>query len=176
MEEWRDIKDYEGLYKVSNMGRIKSLSRFVMCHDKEGNPLWKSPVRERIRKIFLNKKGYPSVVLSKNGVLKTLAVHRLVANQFISKIYGKNDVNHISFIKTDNRVKNLEWVTKRENNIHSLVNRKNKKHGKYKMNMDVAMEIRRIYKNSNVTHKYLSEKYLMCERNIGLILRMKIWR
>ena len=109
MEIWKDIKEFEGLYQVSNLGNIKSLN-------------YRGTKTEKLLKLVPNKIGYINVQLCKNGKPKPYYVHRLVATHFINNEENKNEVNHINMIKTDNRVKNLEWCTKSENIIHSVNN------------------------------------------------------
>ncbi len=86
-EIWKDIKDYESLYQISNHGRVKSLSRQITSHNKGYTR------KERIRKPF-DTKGYYSVTLHKNSKRKTFLVHRLVAQAFISNPENKPEVNH----------------------------------------------------------------------------------
>lgn len=98
-EEWRDIKGYEGLYQVSNMGRVKSLER----KDSLGRP-----IKERILRPAPTTMGYPMVVLCTGGNKKNWAVHRLVCKAFCDNPENKPEVNHINENKTDNRVENLD--------------------------------------------------------------------
>jgi len=109
-EIWKDIIGYEGLYKVSNFGRIKSLDK--IC----GNFLRKA----KIRKIRLDKDGYCVISLYKLGKIKYTGVHRLVATAFIPNPENKKFVNHKKGIKTDNRASELEWVTQSENEKHAF--------------------------------------------------------
>ena len=128
-EVWKDIKDYEGLYQVSNFGRIKSLERYKNCHSK------KVLVKEKLLSGHTrrpNTNDYLNVVLSKNGECKRYAIHRLVAQEFIDNPDGKPQVNHIDGNKQNNRADNLEWCTNKENCIHAVKNglfrkKKNKK-------------------------------------------------
>lgn len=112
-EIWKDIVDYEGIYQVSNLGRVKSLSRL----DSSGHKR-----KELILKPTPNNKGYYTVVLCVNAVHKTYQVHRLVANAFIELVDGKPFVNHIDENSTNNSVSNLEWVTSKENANHGTRN------------------------------------------------------
>ena len=109
MEEFRDIKGYEGLYQISNLGRVKSLARL----DSAGHNL-----KGRILKPANGNKGYAYVVLSKDSSKKTISVHRLVAIAFLEHKpngYKGLYVNHIDFDRTNNNVTNLEIITAREN-------------------------------------------------------------
>jgi len=74
---------------------------------------------------FTDKKGYKHISIAINGVYKQKSVHRLVATYFIPNDSNKPEVNHLNYIKGDNRVSNLEWCTRQENMVHSLLNEKN---------------------------------------------------
>lgn len=102
-EVWKDIKGYEGLYQISNLGRVKSLK-------KKGN------YKERILKYHIINKGYCRLHLFKQNKSKGFLVHSLVLNTFKPNLdKNKTQIDHINGIKTDNRVENLEWVTPKEN-------------------------------------------------------------
>lgn len=101
LEEWRDVKHYEGIYEVSNLGRVRNK-------------------RKQILKQFKEDTGYLSVKLHKEGISIKRYLHRLVAIAFIENPENKPQVNHKYHDKTDNRVESLEWNTVSENRNHML--------------------------------------------------------
>ena len=113
-EIWKDIVGYEGLYKVSNKGRIMSCARVVKHPNNEFAKTQTYP--ERIMKLKTTKVGYKSIKLSKESIRRDYLVHCLVAQAFLPKIEGKDYVDHLDGIKSNNNVKNLEWVSIAENN------------------------------------------------------------
>lgn len=133
MEIWKDIKGYEGLYQVSNMGRIKSLN-----------------YRNTGEKGLLNGKpnsgGYLIVGLSKNKKTKSFYIHKLVAENFLPNPKNLPEVNHIDENKENNTVYNLEWCDRKYNNNYgsrterasvSLKGKKHKKHKKPKLKKQI---------------------------------------
>lgn len=153
MEVFKDIKGFEGKYQVSNMGNVKSLN---FNHTKK-------------KKLLSTKglsKGYPIVSLGAKG---NFSVHRLVAETFLKKPAGKDQVNHINGVKTDNRASNLEWVTGSENMQHAL------KSNLWKPNIEKAREIshekssiavNQINKNGDVVNTFKSIS--SAERKTGI--------
>lgn len=112
MEEvWKDIAGYEGRYQASNLGRIKSLK------------VWYK--NEKILKANINLNGYCFVIIGKDKKFTTKTVHRLVLSTFVPCPDPGLDVNHKNLIKTDNRLKNLEWCTRKENIRHAIANNPN---------------------------------------------------
>jgi hypothetical protein len=116
-EIWKDIKGYEALYQVSNLGRVKSCRREVP-HFRGG----KRVVRERILKNSIIKDGYYMVQISKQNVAVSRTVARLVAEAFLLKNGENLEVNHIDGNKKNNCVTNLEWITHSENQSHAIKN------------------------------------------------------
>jgi len=118
MEIWKDVLNYEGLYQVSNLGRVKSLKRKVRHFSGE------RLVLERILKGGVNDKGYILVNLGKKGTKKVFAVHKLVAIAFLNhKPCGyKLVVDHIDNNKLNNKLENLQIITQQENVLKSKIN------------------------------------------------------
>lgn len=130
-EIWKDIRDYEGYYQVSNLGRIKSLPRLVNCSNDPVSKRSRS-VKERILKES-KIDWYKDVSLSKNYKSKSFKIHRLVALAFLDNPEKYKEVNHKNGIRSDNRVINLEWCSRSQNALHAhrngLIKQKNKYRG-----------------------------------------------
>lgn len=111
---WKSVKDYEGLYEVSNTGKIKSVTR----KRKFGKGYRIFEGKEL--KLQNDKDGYKKISLHNNVKRKRFFVHRLVAIAFINNQEGKPVINHKDGNKQNNHVDNLEWVTNSENDIHAF--------------------------------------------------------
>lgn len=116
-EIWKDVVGFEGLYKVSNFGNVKSVDRYV-----SGKLNSKRFQKGKIMTAQKNRKGYFAVILHKNGIAHHFLIHRLVAISFIENRTNKEQVNHIDMNKGNNSVDNLEWCTSLENIRHSYAN------------------------------------------------------
>ena len=120
MEIWKPIKDYESLYEVSSLGRVKGLNRIGLKKGKEFR------IKEKILKpIDLGKYGYKQVNLCKDNIKTKFLIHRLVADSFLEKKEYQTQVNHKNKITSDNIVDNLEWVSCRENHCHKRLTNNN---------------------------------------------------
>lgn len=141
-EVWKDIKGYEGKYQASNFGRIKRNETF-----KFGKMYPKIIMKTRYNM------GYKIVNLFKEKKQKTFFVHRLVASTFLYNDDKLKVVNHKDGIKTNNRIENLEWITRSENKIHALKNNlaKDNVEGMKKNNVEISKKIK-VYDKNN---KYL---------------------
>lgn len=148
-EIWKDIKNYEGLYQVSNYGKVKSFPR-KGTQAKE----------ERILKVSYTYNGYERVNLCKNNKNKLYLVHRLVAETFILNPNEYPQINHIDENKQNNKVNNLEWCTRSYNinygNRNNCLNKevwqydlKGKLIKKWKSTMEIQRNLG--FKNQNIS-------------------------
>ncbi len=172
MEEiWKDIKGYEGLYQVSNLGRVKSLDRYVNYKNKS-----KAVRKGVIRKAKIGK-GYFLINLSKDGVKRFFLVHRIVAETFLENPSSKKTVNHINGIKTDNTVNNLEWSTYSENAIHAhnlgLKCQKGTKNNRSKLSDEIVYKIK--FETDKMLNHEIAKIYNIHPNHVGAIKRNEKW-
>lgn len=117
-EIWKDVKGFEGLYQVSNIGRVRSLSRsFIQTH--RNGKVFTNFKPGFLLKNLIDKRGYHTVGLRYKNKRQRAKVHRLVGIAFILNPENKPQINHIDGVKTNNIVSNLEWATNAENVQHS---------------------------------------------------------
>lgn len=153
-EQWHDIKGYEGIYIISDSGRIAT-----------------------IRNPSKSSEGYPHIHLTKNGKAKLISVHRLIALHFIPNPLKKRCVNHKNGVKDDNRIENLEWCTHAENMQHAFgigtqKGMKGRKHPMAKLTEDEVLEIRK----SKEPHYMISAMYDISLNYVGQIKRKERWK
>ena len=110
---WKPIKGYENEYLISDEGEIKGMERFVK--HRSGVKM----IKEHILAKRMDRSGYWTVRLSKDGKDSTFLVHRLLAGAFLSNLFNYREVNHINGIKEDNSIENLEWVSHSQNVAHA---------------------------------------------------------
>lgn len=164
MEVWKSIKGYEDFYSISSMGRVKSF------HSN----------KERFLKPSINSFGYYRVNLSNKGKIKQYRVQVLMAITFLDEHYREKKLqcNHIDGDKGNNRLSNLEVITKSENEKHAfrigLKSHKGNNHNQRKINSDDAEEIRRLYK-LGVDSRVLADKYGLTRGHIYKIKNFDTW-
>ena len=146
MEEWKDIKNYEGLYQISSLGRVKSLP-------KERN---NGINNEIILKQCTDKKGYKRVNLYKNKKSTRVLVHRLVAEAFLNNPNNYPLINHKDENPSNNKVENLEWCTYKYNNEY---NGKHKKSCKPVIQYDKNMNFINVFESAREASRILKIQY-----------------
>ena len=154
-EAWRDIDGFEGIYQVSNLGRVKSLERLSSQ---------KHLIPEKILKDHPCQAGYRDISLYKDGKRFHKKVHRLVASAFCDNPRSLNEVDHIDTDKTNNRADNLRWVTHKENyeNVNTKKNASKAHKGvKWKQShYDKLCKKIAVYKGDELIHIFNSYKEL----------------
>ena len=114
-EVWKDIEGYEGMYQVSNLGRVHSLDRYyTRPHPRNGVPTKYFKHGTEIV-CHVHRNVYVGVMLKVGGVKKNFMVHRLVAKAFVPGYFEGADVNHKDCNRQNNHADNLEWMTRRDN-------------------------------------------------------------
>ena len=117
MEIWKDVVDWEDLYEVSNLGNVRSKDRVTIGKDSKVYHFKGKNIKKQY-----NVDKYHCVPMKQSGIkpFAFLTVHRLVAKAFIPNTYNKETVNHKDFNKTNNKLENLEWATRLEQELHKL--------------------------------------------------------
>jgi hypothetical protein len=173
MEEiWRDIEGYEGLYEVSNLGRVRSLGCIIKLRHNC------TMMREgKVLKLD-NRNGYLYAGLSKKGVLKGVGVHRLVAKAFIPNPNNLPQVNHIDANRANNHINNLEWVTCSDNHKHAFKlgnrNSKGSKNAGSKLTEEQAISIK--YGYSHLSSREVATLFGICVTSVNLIRSGRGWK
>jgi len=172
MEIWKEINGYEGLYEVSNLGRIKRLSGALIY--KTNNKRTEECIMKKIK----CSDGYVRINLRNKDERKTLLVSRIVAINFIDNPFMKKEVNHIDGDKTNNTVENLEWTTRKENAEHAAINglmSKGEKHGVSKLKEFEVKDIRKLYKNGGISQTKIAKKYSVTQHTVWCIIKNITW-
>lgn len=174
MEEWKDIDELKGIYKISSLGRVKSLERTIIRSNGRVQN-----IKERIKKSGLDSWGYSRIRLGCKEEWKTYKVHRLVAKAFLGDS-DKLEVNHKNGVKSDNRASNLEWVTPSENMKHSVkiglfkpcLGENNK--GGDKLTNKLVKEIRDNYNGESFVS--IGKKYGISNVLATKVIRRELWK
>ncbi|MFT8488006.1 NUMOD4 domain-containing protein [Oenococcus sicerae] len=165
VEIWKDIPGYEGLYQVSNLGRVKSFDRLIVR--KQGNYLSKG----KILKGFRQNNNYLIADLYNAKIRRHYLIHRLVAQAFIPNPNHYPQINHKDENKSNNCVENLEWVTAKQNmNYGTAINRRLQKTDYKKIGKDKEKYISALSSNGIKTiFSSLTKASLILKINIGHI-------
>ena len=153
-EVWKPVKGYEGKYDVSNMGKIRSLDMVIENKGSGGKYIKKGRIMKPVPN---HKNGYHQLILSSNGKLKNVLVHRVVAIAFIPNPNNYETVNHIRGDKSDCSVFGLEWLPQSENNKHSYSDG-------LKKPTDVKGKNNPRYKHGNFQAATETKLCMMCEK------------
>lgn len=171
-EIWKDIEGYEGLYQVSNNGKVRSIDR-TKLHWVGG----KSNVHGRELKPYVNSNGYKQIVLSIEGKTKSIIVHRLVSQSFIKNPKNKPQVNHIDGDKLNNCVSNLELVSAKDNMLHAYkigLRNKGGKHHWSKLTEPNVLLIRKKHKQK-ISNVQLANEFSVSPACISAIINRYSW-
>ena len=172
MELWKDVAGFEGVYQVSNHGRVKRLDTEILFAGAL------STQKGKILKPTKNSKNAMTVILCYRGKRKTYSVHRLVALAFIIRIPGLEVVNHIDGNPENNHEQNLEWCTHKHNQIHAYETGL-KGHGAKsvmaKLNEEQVLEIRRMTL-LRVKRKDIAKAFNVTSSTIKWIQYNRTWR
>ena len=171
-ETFVPMKGYEGLYEVSNYGRVLSINKPITKGTGVRKP--------KFLKQSKGSKGYIMVKLYKDGQKLGMSIHRIVAINFIPNPSGLNVINHIDCNKTNNRVENLEWCTQRHNMTHAIENgliayARGEKSRKSRLTESDVLEIRQLYANAKISQMALANLFLVGQSSIWSILTRKTW-
>lgn len=182
MEQWKDIENYEGLYEISNYGRVKSLERMV----KRG--LGKAKLKTRILIPQKCSNGYLFVQLCNSNKPKIILVHRLVAIHFVEGYAEGLEVNHKDLDKKNNHHLNLEWVTKSQNHKHlyqknkeantigAIFKSKGEANPRSILHEGLVKLIREQCSSNEITRKEASQRYGVSISAINSLVLRKTWR
>lgn len=155
---WRDVVGYEDYFSVSNLGDLKS--------KRTGRTL----------RNFIGKSGYVTVstkIGGRSGSAVCFRIHRVVAEAFLLNPESKPEVNHINGIKHDNRLGNLEWVTRQENVDHAVSTGLSSPSAKLSLRSLSEAEVRSVFsmRCSGMTHREIASSLGVHHTTVGRILR-----
>ncbi len=137
-EEWVPVQGYEGLYEVSNMGRVRAPEKRNIVRGRHPTPY----LRTRKPKVLaLTGDKYLTVGLHRDGKCKRVLVHRLVAQHFVPNPDNLPEVNHLDEDKKNNKSTNLEWTTRSGNALHSSYKNRGSQTGTSKLSEAEVLEI-----------------------------------
>lgn len=173
-EIWKPITEYEGLYEVSNLGRVRSLDRIV-----RHSPGKTKQAKGQIIKPINHNLGYLVVGLANENKIIRKYIHRLVGLHFLTQYSEGQVINHIDTNKRNNVVSNLEWCDAKQNAEHAV------NHGRYspitnrlvprKLTLENVEAIRQA-RQAGVTLKVLAKQFGIDKSTVGKVANFKIWK
>lgn len=169
-EEWIEVKGWNGKYQISNHGRLKSI-----------NGKFKKTFPEFITNGTIGYGGYRIVTLRRPGKIYQVRNHTLVADHFLDKpnIDSRITVNHKDGNKLNNHVSNLEWLSSGDNTRHAirtgLINIKGERHPQAKLTSEKVIEMRRLKKESGLTHQKIADMFGVTRRQAGDVINGVNW-
>lgn len=174
-EIWKPVVGYEGIYEVSNFGRIKSVDRIITTTNNTTRIR-----RGVIRKPSNNQWGYLQVSLHREGIRTCFRIHRLVAIAFIPEQDGKHEINHIDGNKKNNKTNNLEWCTTSENILHAvrtglLVIKKGENTSYSKIKETDVIAIKKMYANG-AKYREIENAFNVKRSTIWNIVKNHSWK
>ncbi len=173
-EEWRPVIGFEGLYEVSDQGRVRSVPR--MAYRRDGTPL---RLKGAMKKLNLMMIGYYRVTLTRLDHTDQYLVHRLVAQAFVPNPCALPDVNHRDLDQLNNRPSNLEWVNHRANIVHprdhGRLNGFTNRRRRLKLQPDQVREIRERALRGTETHATIADCFSVSRRFVGMIASGQRW-
>lgn len=182
MEQWKPIAGFEGLYEVSDLGRVRSLDRVVQCDGGPHAGLVTKHYRGRMLALTPSEQGYINVHLSGNGQHYTGGVHVLVAREFIPNPRNLPEVDHKTkgkAAKSDNRVTNLQWVTSARNIQKSFeqgrLPLKGIEVGNSKLTPSQVKQIRQQYAAGDRPQHAIAAEFGICQAHVSDIVTRKRW-
>ncbi len=175
-EVWKEVDGFPD-YRVSNMGRIKSLSKLKVRSNKTGNFITKDRIIKQRHDV--NGGGYLYLSICNTAGKHQKTAHVIVANAFIPNPENKPEVNHKFGIKTDNRVSQLEWATKSENQKHSyrigLNSKAGEKHHLAKLNDEKVSSIRKMSEVEKVPNFVIAKHFNVSQQTVCGIIKRRTW-
>lgn len=168
-EEWRAIVGYEGLYSVSNIGRIR--------RDRTNG----NTTAGKILKIQRGSRRYPVISLWKDGKLNTHRVHKLVMVAFVGPYPAGHGINHKDGVRNNPRLDNLEFVTHKENSQHAVMtglHHRGERTGNSRLTPEIVRQIRSLYqprKMTEFTMPKLAKRFGVCYSTIKGVIYRRTW-
>lgn len=179
-EIWKDIPGFEGWYQISNLGRVKSLSRTVDYGTRSVRTQKEKILQLRVGGPVVAGKQYYSVILCKNRYRKQHKVHRLVGEAFCHKPDGCEVINHLDNDPTNNAATNLEWTTVIGNNNHRHIQGRSKgpagdAHGQAKLSSQSLVEIKNLLNAGNLSQQAIADLFGVHQSHVSRIKLGKTW-